>query len=230
MDENDTKTSSSPRGDATREALVTAAIELFGKLGYDGVGNRALAAAAGVNQALIGYHFGGKSGLYLAVFEHIAEQMKQRLGGPVAAAVEARLAEVRSGTVGREALLEALLMVVDRFVEVFASPETGPWAMLIVREQQNPSAAFDLVWERFLSRMLTLLTRLVAAHQGREEREEEVRLLVFTIVGQVLVFRVARAAALRHLGWEGIGGEEIPAIQQRIRRNVQAILQPEDPS
>ncbi|HSG63710.1 MAG TPA: TetR family transcriptional regulator, partial [Gammaproteobacteria bacterium] len=77
-------------GESTREALVLAALDVFGRNGFDGASTRAIADAAGVNLALIGYHFGGKSGLYLAVFEHIAGVLEQRIG-PIVTAIETEL-------------------------------------------------------------------------------------------------------------------------------------------
>ena len=50
-----------------REKLLVAGTELFAKKGFAGVSIRELAIAAGVNSALISYHFGGKEGLYEAV-------------------------------------------------------------------------------------------------------------------------------------------------------------------
>jgi TetR/AcrR family transcriptional regulator len=52
---------------ATREALVRAGAELFAERGYDGVPVSAIAQKAGVNKAMINYHFGGKRKLYLAI-------------------------------------------------------------------------------------------------------------------------------------------------------------------
>src|SRR5919108_1521442 len=52
---------------ATRDALLTAGAELFAERGYDGVPVAAIAQKAGVNKAMINYHFGGKRGLYLAI-------------------------------------------------------------------------------------------------------------------------------------------------------------------
>ena len=52
---------------ATREALVAAGTELFAERGYDGVPVSAIAGKAGVNKAMINYHFGGKRKLYLAI-------------------------------------------------------------------------------------------------------------------------------------------------------------------
>src|SRR5215470_3099507 len=52
---------------ATRQALLTAGTELFAERGYDGVPVAAIAARAGVNKAMINYHFGGKRKLYVAI-------------------------------------------------------------------------------------------------------------------------------------------------------------------
>jgi AcrR family transcriptional regulator len=51
----------------TREALLSAGAELFAERGYDGVPVAAIAGRAGVNKAMISYHFGGKRKLYLAI-------------------------------------------------------------------------------------------------------------------------------------------------------------------
>jgi len=52
---------------ATREALLAAGTELFAERGYEGVPVWAIAEKAGVNKAMINYHFGGKRKLYLAI-------------------------------------------------------------------------------------------------------------------------------------------------------------------
>src|SRR5919198_1584879 len=52
---------------ATRDALLTAGAELFAERGYDGVPVAAIAQKAGVNKAMINYHFGGKRALYRTI-------------------------------------------------------------------------------------------------------------------------------------------------------------------
>jgi len=51
----------------TREALLAAGAELFAEHGYDGVPVADIARRAGVNKAMINYHFGGKRPLYVAI-------------------------------------------------------------------------------------------------------------------------------------------------------------------
>ncbi len=64
---------------ATREALIAAATDLFAEHGFDGVSVDQIAAASGVNKALINYHFGGKAGLYSEILHLIFESMSEGL-------------------------------------------------------------------------------------------------------------------------------------------------------
>jgi AcrR family transcriptional regulator len=52
----------------TREQLVAAAERLFAERGFAGVSVRMIAAEAGVNWSLVGYHFRGKEGLLAEVY------------------------------------------------------------------------------------------------------------------------------------------------------------------
>src|ERR1700680_3676028 len=53
-----------------RQDILTAAMELFAKKGFRGTTTRDLAAAAGVNEAIIFRHFTNKEELYSAILEH----------------------------------------------------------------------------------------------------------------------------------------------------------------
>ncbi len=53
------------RSEGTREAIRAAASVLFAQKGFDATGVRDIAAAAGVNPALVIRHFGSKEGLFL---------------------------------------------------------------------------------------------------------------------------------------------------------------------
>jgi len=64
---------------ATRESLVAAGTELFAERGYDGVPVAAIAQRAGVNKAMINYHFGGKRKLYLAIVSATFSEIVSRV-------------------------------------------------------------------------------------------------------------------------------------------------------
>ena len=61
----------------SRFQLLTVATPLFARKGLHGVSVRELARSAGVNLAMISYHFGGKEGLYAAVVEEQFARLRQ---------------------------------------------------------------------------------------------------------------------------------------------------------
>jgi len=64
----------------TREAILEAAERMFGDEGLEGARTEAIAAAAGVNKALLYYYFGSKDRLYRAVLEgYLADFNRQAL-------------------------------------------------------------------------------------------------------------------------------------------------------
>lgn len=81
---------SRPRSAAsTREALLAAGTELFAAHGFDGASVSAIAEKAGVNKAMISYHFGGKRELYSAIlvatFEEIVADAERVAGSSASA-------------------------------------------------------------------------------------------------------------------------------------------------
>jgi AcrR family transcriptional regulator len=60
---------STPKSERTKERILRVAERLFAEHGYEGVSMRELAAAAGVQLALLSYYFRNKLGIYRAVFE-----------------------------------------------------------------------------------------------------------------------------------------------------------------
>lgn len=65
MDVTIAKTKRAERApETTREGLMSAATELFANFGFDGTSVEQITDRAGVNKAMVSYHFGGKRGLY----------------------------------------------------------------------------------------------------------------------------------------------------------------------
>jgi AcrR family transcriptional regulator len=74
-----------PGESGTRAAIQAAARQLFAERGYDRTSMRAVAAAAGVDPALIAHYFGSKQRLFISVVEPLVEPtlvVEQVVGGP----------------------------------------------------------------------------------------------------------------------------------------------------
>ena len=212
----DEKPKASPRGETTRDALLEAATLAFAKDGFEAANLRGIAELAGVNPALIGYHFHNKEGLYLAVFAQRVASLREvlePLWARIASALEAG---------GSEGFMDLLLSLVDGMAThvVMEHPSFGE---LMAREQQSPTAAFELLFDGIISpnqqAFIALIQRL------RPEFElEKVRLITGMIVSQVLVFRSVRMPLMRLMTWTEIGDRELAAIRALIRRNTQLLI------
>lgn len=69
---------------ATREKLLTAAVELFGTVGYGSTGLNDIADRAGIARGLLHYHFPTKESVAVAIMD-AAEVEAEKLIGPVRA-------------------------------------------------------------------------------------------------------------------------------------------------
>ena len=215
----DEKSRPSSRGEGTRDALVAAATLVFARAGFETANLRGIAELAGVNPALIGYHFGNKQGLYLAVFAQRVAQMRQGL--------EPHWEQIQQALAGpaeqpRERCLEPLLGLVDGIAANIVL-EHSAWGELMAREQQSPTAAFELLYEGIISPNLRLLTALLQRLRPGDG-PEQLRLIAGSIISQVLVFRNARIPVMRHLDWAVIGDRELAVVRAMMRRNTQLLV------
>lgn len=65
---------------ATRDALVQAALELFTKRGYAAVGTEEIVTRAKVTRGALYHHFTDKRDLFRAVFERVEGELMERIG------------------------------------------------------------------------------------------------------------------------------------------------------
>jgi AcrR family transcriptional regulator len=70
---------------ATREALIQAALELFTKRGYASVGTEQIVTRAKVTRGALYHHFEDKRDLFRAVFERVEAELMQRISASMKA-------------------------------------------------------------------------------------------------------------------------------------------------
>ena len=111
----------------TRDAVFQSAARLFSAKGFEGVGVDDIADAAGVNKAMIYYHFEDKLALYRAVIS----DMLQAMG--------AHVASIASAPVSPAAKL-------DKFIESFVRlADERPWLpTLMLREVSGGAPHLDV--------------------------------------------------------------------------------------
>lgn len=87
MDRTDKPTRISPRGAATRSALLRAAAQVFRNVGFSKAGVSEVVSVAGASVGSLYHHFSGKADLYLALYEEFQARQQERTHEAV---VEAR--------------------------------------------------------------------------------------------------------------------------------------------
>lgn len=214
------------RGDATREKLLSASIDVFGRLGFDGATTRALADAAGVNLQAIPYYFGGKEGLYIATAEYLASLIAAYVGD-FRTRVRARLMEAQSRPVDADEARALLTEILERMSALFLSSQSEPWARFIIREQMEPTEAFNRVYGGIMQPMLGIAGSLVGIVLGEDPASERVRLRTFALIGGVMVFRMAHAAVLKQLDWTTIGPRELDVVRTLVGELVASLIKPD---
>ena len=201
----------------TRAALVRAALKLFGRQGFEGTSTREIAALAKANIGSIAYHFGGKEGLRAACANYIVET----IGGVAGAAMAEATGEMHDAETA-QARLNAVLEAMVGFI--VARPEAGEFVQFVLRELSQPSEALDIIYDGVFEPVHQRLCKIWAEASGEDAESERTRITIFTLIGQVVYFRIARAAVMRRLEWDHVGPAEAATIISVVKGNVEAIL------
>ncbi len=218
------------RGAETRARLILAALDVFGRQGFDAASTREIARSADANLAAIVYHFGSKEGLHQAVAEHVVDEISSRIGPTVARAVEA----LGQGTGGqdtggqgapdKEAARALLQQIVEaHMAAMLGADAAASWARFIVREQMEPSPAFETVYA-CMAPVHTVLRRLIGILTDSDPDHDETSLRTFALMGQVMVFRVAQPMVLRMMARDGLGPADRRLIARIVTENIDRIV------
>ncbi|SMH29354.1 CerR family C-terminal domain-containing protein [Mesorhizobium australicum] len=202
----------------TRLALIRAALTLFGRHGYDATTTREIAAAARANIGSIAYHFGGKDGLHAACAQHIVETIRSVAGDALEVPeVAPDISPEQAGMILEGALSRMVAFIVAR-------PEGGEIVQFILRELNRPTSALNTIYFGVFEPVHKRLCAIWSAATGEAPDSQRTLLTVFTLLGQVVYFRIGREAVSRRMSWKAIGPAEADAIADVTRANLRAIL------
>jgi AcrR family transcriptional regulator len=179
----------------TKERIVKAAGEIFGRKGFSGATIRQIAQAARVNTAAINYHFRDKEGLYSAVLENVFKRGFTRfpsiLEEDMDSAPEKRL----------QSFVRGMFYRLQR-------PEgwggmTGQ-GRLIARELLDPSPPFENILDRYIRPHKDLLVSIIAEIAGSTVEPRKLLQCAISIIGQCIYYTFASSVISK------IGGELTP--------------------
>lgn len=209
------------RADAARARLLAAGLECFASHGIDGVSIREIARKARQNSAAITYYFESKEGLYRAVLDSVLRFVRAH-----SEAVAADYTRHRDAGTLDPATAEALLKRLQRdmFLGVFGGTEALKFALLIAREQVQPTEAFAVLYTSGLERIHRMLTHLLAIVVGESPENPRSILRAHTLFGELQIFVMARALILRRLRWKGYEDPHAAEILSVLEENLDLLL------
>jgi len=165
--------------DDTRTRLLDTAGEVFAESGYQAATVREICARAGVNLALVNYHFGDKLELYTEVLRR-----------SLVAANNSVVESTRGAGTPEEALRGMIGAMVSR---ICGMGHKTPHVRLMVHELAQPTPAMRRVIDEALRPVYDRYRELIGAILERPVDDDVVRLCTSSIIGQIVHYAHARA-------------------------------------
>ncbi len=198
-------------GERTRERILEVALPLFAARGYAGTSIRRIARAAGVNVAMIGYHFGDKQGLYDAVVVRLHEDLERDFTDDLLSSADPGAGVedlVRRAWDFARAHRDAIRLQIRHVLDAGGQPA------VVVRERSEPLlrraealvGMFRPSWSRTERRMLVLSLMHAVVRLSLEDPDQLAAMLggVDDVDGAVVAF--LGAMVRRELGLPTPGG------------------------
>jgi TetR/AcrR family transcriptional regulator, regulator of cefoperazone and chloramphenicol sensitivity len=206
------------KGEETKERILNAALEEFGKASFLAVTTRRIAEAAGVSLPTLQYYFGSKEGLYLASAEAIVAQYRRN----TTAASEAAEA-LRKGCAAETARdhLKAVIGALAGFL--VGSQQAARWAHFVARELRDPGPAFEILYANLWRPGVEITARLIACILGKPKNDPAARIQALLLISSLLVFQSGRSMSLRAMQWTTIGPEELAMVLSGLMAQIDAI-------
>ncbi|HTW63467.1 MAG TPA: CerR family C-terminal domain-containing protein [Bryobacteraceae bacterium] len=164
--------------DVTRCKLLDAAAEVFAEVGFHRATVREICARAGVNGALVNYHFGDKLELYNEVLRRLLSA--------------ARIDAVRAA-LSQKAPPEDILrdVIKARLRGAVSRDQTGWLFRILAHEMAQPTPAMARIMKSVSQPIFNQLCDVVGALLGLPGDDAKTRLCAQSVMGQVILYVLA---------------------------------------
>nr|WP_198663293.1 TetR family transcriptional regulator [Jiangella endophytica] len=178
----------------TKGEILAAARDVFGERGYDGASVRAIAAAAGVDPALVHHYFGTKEKLFLAAME---------IPFDPAIIADAIAAGSSGAGIGERAI--------RTFLGVWGQPSgRAPMLALLRSAMQHETAARLL--RQFVTR--AILGRVLVAFEGVPDGALRAEAMVSHLIGLAIIRYVVKLEPIASVSDEELIRLVAPVLQR----------------
>ena len=163
-------------GEATREKILEAASLVFGEKGFHKATHAEISRIAGVNSALINFHFRSKDALYRAVWEHIADEVEELY--PIDGGIPA-------GAPAAERLRGLIRALLNRAMD----DRLARFHRIRMVEFINPTGLLDEAFFRRLQHHRAYTLKIMLDLLGPKATDTDLELCEMSVVSQCLIFK-----------------------------------------
>lgn len=210
------------RGLQARERMLRAAVDQFGRHGFDGTTTRTIAAAAGMNLGAIAYYFGTKEDLHVEAAGFLADAIQTRQARHLQI-MQAACPTGGAPSAHREVLIDQVVSFLCQQARLLLADDIpASWVQFFLRLQAQEGPAFDRLFNQVVAPMQDAVEGLVARICGREATDALPRALTFLAAHQVMSLRLSDAQLMRRLGWDQLTPERTDQLLDLIAITLRA--------
>jgi AcrR family transcriptional regulator len=208
------------RGALARERMLLAALDLFGRHGFDATTTRMISEAASMNLGAIPYYFGSKEDLYARAAGHLAGYIEQQQRGALS------LLKAHAAASDNPAQLIDLVVnfMLDQARMLFAEGVPASWVQFFLRAQAEHGQAFEQIFAQSVEPVQACLSEIVARIIGRPVDDFQTRALTFIAFYQFVCLRLADGVLMRRLQWDAITPQRLEQLLSIMGPGLRAQL------
>lgn len=200
--------------------MVLAALDLFGRHGFDATTTRMIAQAASMNLGAIPYYFGSKDDLYAEAAGHLASFIEREQAAP--------LARLREQSASASEVLQLIELVIDFLLSqtrlLLADQVPSSWIQFFLRAQTEHGEAFERFFAQVVEPSQRSLNEVLARIMQRSPDDFHTRALSFFLFHQFICLRLADSVLMRRLGWDAITPQRVEQLLDALTPPLRAQL------
>lgn len=197
----------------SEDRILLAAIKIFADCSPKLASIRMIAKEANVSYSAITYYFKTKENLYQEVIRRTISSLAQSYALPAMSLPETPLQDQESAKMELRAFLGRLIDF------LYANPYAVSLAKIVLREHLAPSEIYEQLNTDVFKKVLDRMIYVVLSITEKKDRRQAA-LQFFSMVGQVIGFRIQRELLVRHLDFTGFSSIEIEELKTLIFKNI----------
>ena len=203
----------------TREKILKIALDMFGECGFNGVSTRDISKKANVNISAISYYFNNKEGLYRDVVKYVAVFIKDKFKNCIDI-----IKSCEHKIINEKSAIEILCLLLDNISENILKSNLPSISMILMREIIKPSIGTDVIYNELILPFHETLLKIVKCIVGTKLQNEQITVIIYTMLGQILGFATNKAMITKVLNVDTIDDNILSLIKETIKKQSIIIL------